>query len=48
MKGVPEAIVTDAHRSHNEGISYAWFNDKRPKHIAKARLRKPDATNNRI
>lgn len=25
-----------------------WFNDKRPKHIAKAGLRKPDATNNRI
>lgn len=44
----PEAIITDAHRSYNEGISYAWFNDKRPKHIAKAGLRKPDATNNRI
>jgi len=44
----PEQIITDAHRSYNEGISYAWFNDKTPKHIAKAGLRKPDATNNRI
>jgi transposase-like protein len=44
----PDAIITDALRSYNEGISYAWFNDKRPKHIAKAGLRKPDATNNRI
>jgi transposase-like protein len=44
----PEAIITDAHRSYNEGISYAWFNDKRPKHIARAGLRKHDATNNRI
>jgi transposase-like protein len=44
----PEAIITDAHRSYNEGISYAWFNDKKPKHIARAGLRKHDATNNRI
>jgi putative transposase len=44
----PEQIITDAHRSYNEGISYAWFNDKRPKHIAKAGLGKPNATNNRI
>ncbi len=44
----PEAIITDAHRSYNEGISYAWFNVKRPKHIARAGLRKHDATNNRI
>jgi transposase-like protein len=44
----PEAIITDALRSYNEGISYAFFNDKRPKHIAKAGLRKHDATNNRI
>jgi transposase-like protein len=44
----PEAIITDAHRSYNEGISYAWFNDKTPKHIAKAGIRKPNATNNRI
>jgi transposase-like protein len=44
----PEQIITDALRSYNEGISYAWFNEKKPKHIAKAGLRKPDATNNRI
>jgi transposase-like protein len=44
----PEAIITDAHRSYNEGISYAWFNEKTPKHIAKAGIRKPNATNNRI
>jgi transposase-like protein len=44
----PEQIITDALRSYNEGISYAWFNDKRPKHIARAGLRKHDATNNRI
>ena len=44
----PQQIITDAHRSYNEGISYAWFNDKTPKHTKKASLRKPDATNNRI
>jgi len=44
----PEAIITDAHRSYNEGISYAWFNGQKPKHIARAGLRKHDATNNRI
>ncbi len=44
----PEQIITDALRSYNEGISYTWFNDKRPKHIAKAGLRRHDATNNRI
>ncbi len=44
----PEAIITDAHRSYNEGISYAWFNERTPKHIAKAGIRKPNATNNRI
>jgi transposase-like protein len=44
----PEQIITDAHRSYNEGISYAWFNEQKPKHIARAGLRKHDATNNRI
>jgi transposase-like protein len=44
----PQTIFTDAHRSYNEGISYAWFSDKRPKHVAKAGIRKPNATNNRI
>jgi transposase-like protein len=44
----PQIIFTDALRSYREGISYAWFNDKRPKHIAKAGIRKPNATNNRI
>lgn|GEM_PF-655897 len=31
-----------------QNLSYAWFNDKKPKHIARAGLRKHDATNNRI
>lgn len=44
----PETIFTDGHRSYNEGISYAWFNGQKPKHIAKAGIRKPNATNNRI
>jgi len=44
----PETIFTDGHRSYNEGISYAWFHDIKPKHIAKAGIRKPNATNNRI
>ncbi|MGD0478378.1 MAG: integrase core domain-containing protein [Nitrososphaerales archaeon] len=29
-------------------MSYAWFNGQKPKHIAKAGIRKPNATNNRI
>ena len=44
----PDAIITDALRSYNEGISYAWFNDRKPEHIAKAGIRKHNATNNRI
>jgi transposase-like protein len=44
----PETILTDGHRSYNEGISYAWFHDAKPQHIAKAGIRKPNATNNRI
>lgn len=44
----PNQILTDALRSYREGISYAWFNGKKPKHIAKAGIRKPVATNNRI
>ena len=44
----PEIILTDGHRSYNEGISYAWFNGQKPKHITKAGIRKPNATNNRI
>ena len=44
----PEAIITDGHPSYNEGISYAWFHDKKPKHVAKAGVGKPHATNNRI
>jgi transposase-like protein len=44
----PETIFTDGHRSYNEGISYTWFNEQKPSHIAKASIRKPNATNNRI
>jgi hypothetical protein len=44
----PQTIFTDALRSYNEGISYAWFHGERPRHIAKAGIRKPNATNNRI
>ena len=44
----PETIITDGHRSYNEGITYAWFHDKKPTHIAKAGIRKHNATNNRI
>jgi transposase-like protein len=44
----PETILTDGHRSYNEGIAYAWFNGQKPKHIAKAGMGKPDANNNRI
>jgi transposase-like protein len=44
----PEMILTDGHRSYKEGISYAWFHDRKPQHIAKAGIRKPNATNNRI
>ncbi len=45
----PERIFTDGHRSYREGISYAWFHDHKPEHIARAGIKKvPHANNNRV
>ncbi len=43
----PERIFTDSASAYPEGISFA-FGEKKPEHIAKAGIKKPHATNNRI
>ena len=42
----PEKVFTDAFRSYEQGVREAF--DKKPEHIAKAGIRKHNATNNRM
>ncbi|HEV2137341.1 MAG TPA: DDE-type integrase/transposase/recombinase [Nitrososphaerales archaeon] len=46
-RNMPKKVFTDAHHAYRAAIKL-WPEDKRPQHIAKASLRKPNATNNRI
>jgi len=44
----PETVYTDALKGYNDGIKYAFAGKTIPKHIARAGIKKPAATNNRI